>query len=261
MMSKSDHARKTPLTIWLVPFLSFWFIALILTSLAGQPRRSRQPILDTKIELIKLDQVGMEEALRELQGKNKEQILIGFEEVPHAKGQRQKPISIELSGLTVRAILDKLVAADPRYTYEVAAGSVINVFPRRAKDNPTNLLNIRVSKFALHGKLIPQDVIRRIGEYAPELRDYMAKKALERAARTKIYPGRVGSILSGGMEPQIDLEMQNVTVRDILNAITLYSVKLSQEHPNWFPIGWKYEFIIDPEAQTGLGGYPSWSEL
>lgn len=261
MNSKSKYARKKRPMIWAVPFLSFWFIALILIPLGGQPRGPRQPILDMKVELIKLDQVGMGEALRQLRSKNKEQILIGFEEISHAEGQQQKPISMELSGLTVGAILNKLVAADPRYTYEVTAGSVINVFPRGAKNDPTNLLNIRVSKFALHGKFLPQDVIRRMGEYAPELRNYLTKKAREHAAQTKIYPGGAGSILSGGMEPQIDLEMQNVTVREILNAIALYSVKLFHERPNWFPIGWKYEFIIDPGAQTGLGGYPKWSEF
>jgi len=214
-----------------------------------------------KMGLIKLDQVSMEEALRELRSKNKERILIGFEEIPRAKDQRQKPISMELSGLTVGGILDKLVAADTRYTYEVTAGSVINVLPRRAKTDPTNLLNIRISKFALHGKFLPQNVISRIGEYAPELGSHLAKKAQEHAARTKIYPGSAGSILTGGMEPQIDLELWNMTVREVLNSITLYTVKLSQEKPDWFPIGWKYEFIIDPKAQTGLGGYPSWSDF
>jgi len=214
-----------------------------------------------KVGSIKLDRAGMEEALRELRSKNKERILIGFEEVPHARGQRQRTISMELSGPTVGDILDKLIVADPRYTYEVTAGSVINVLPRMAKTDPTNLLNIRVSKFALHGNFLLQNVISRIGDYAPELGSHLAKKALEHAARTKIYPGSPGSILTGGMEPQIDLEMQNVTVREILNSIALYSVKLSQEQPDGFPIGWKYEFIIDPEAQTGLGGYPSWNEF
>lgn len=61
------------------------------------------------------------------------------------------------------------------------------------------------------------------------------------------------------MNPEIDLELENVTVRKILNAIVLYSVKLYGERPGWSPISWKYEFIIDPTAPTGLGGYPRWS--
>jgi len=251
---------RTKFTIWKMAFSAWWFISLILITAVVQPQSLS--IQDLRVESIKLDQVDMGEALKQLRSESKRQVLIGFEEIPQASGQQQlKPISIELHNETVDTILNRFVAADSRYIYEITDDSVINVFPLGAKNDPANFLNIRVSKFAVHERALPQSIFRRIGVYAPELREYLKKKAQEHAAQTGDRPaGIAGSIISGGMEPRIDIEMQNVTVREILNAFALYTVKLSRD-PNWFSLGWKYEFIINPEAETGLGGYPKWSEF
>ena len=70
--------------------------------------------------------------------------------------------------------------------------------------------------------------------------------------------------MSGNMDPQINLDLENMTVREILNAVVLYSQQLNnQTPPDWTgykipPTSWIYEFIIDPAAPTGLGGTPHW---
>jgi hypothetical protein len=235
---------------------SLMLLVLGIVPISTKAQESSQLIMKLKVNSIKLNQVSMQNALKQLQSKDAEKILIGFEEIPHQEGKQQKLISLELSNATVGTILRKLVTIDPRYTYEVTKEGIINIFPRRAKRDPNNLLNIRVSKFVVHGRYMPENIISQMGTWAPELSSYIKTKALEYAAQKGIYPpGTAGSILSGGMEPQIDFEIQNVTVRQILNSLILYS----RRNLGLFPIGWKYEFVIDPQAQNGLGGYPKWS--
>jgi hypothetical protein len=64
--------------------------------------------------------------------------------------------------------------------------------------------------------------------------------------------------MSGDMDPQISLEFRNVTVREILNAVSLFSADLSRKYSHFAAVSWKYEFVVDPSATTGLGGYPKW---
>ena len=79
----------------------------------------------------------------------------------------------------------------------------------------------------------------------------------------------LGSILSGSATPlRFTLTLHDVTVRQILDAIALKSIQMFKEGPDydahgmplkWAPVGWQYDFVIDPNAWTGLGGYPKWS--
>ena len=66
------------------------------------------------------------------------------------------------------------------------------------------------------------------------------------------------------MDPQISLDLHSLTVRELLNAVVLYSQQLNNQTPADFagnkipPASWIYDFIIDPAAPTGLGGTPRW---
>lgn len=64
-----------------------------------------------------------------------------------------------------------------------------------------------------------------------------------------------------GVNPEINLELRDMTVREILNALILHSAKIYRDRLNGFPISWKYEFLVDPDAPTGLGGYPAWGQI
>jgi hypothetical protein len=216
-------------------------------------QRKQDSILKLRVGPFSLRDATMEEALRELRNKNKERILIGFAEVAHSEGAEKKRFTLDVADATVERILDELVRADPRYTYSTDR-SVINVVPRASGAYPADLLRIRIRAFAFHGKDLPHNLIAHIGGSAPELHLALKKKELEYAARhNNPVGGTVGSILTGGSEPEIDLELHNQTVREVLNSILIYS----QTNLKW-SIGWKYEFIIDPNAPTGLGGYPKW---
>lgn len=222
----------------------------------------RESILTVEITSLRIRSGDMEDALRRLRQADPSRILIGFEKIPHREGERDESISLELTNTTVGDCLDRLCEVDPRYTYEVVGGALINVFPWGAKSDANDLLNIKVASFEFYGNELPHNLIIKIGDLAPELREYLRLKAEAYAKKTGKPLGSAGSILSGNAPlPRISLKLQNVTVREILNAVVLYSVKLSHEGQlyGWPPISWKYEFIIDPNAPTGLGGYPRWS--
>jgi len=101
-----------------------------------------------------------------------------------------------------------------------------------------------------------------IDRLAPELHQFLDAKAKHWAKKAGPRGGSPGSLLTGNATPpEIAMDLNDVTVRGILNAVALYSRKLYLEGrlQGLEPIGWKYEFIIDPNAPTGLGGYPRWS--
>ena len=66
------------------------------------------------------------------------------------------------------------------------------------------------------------------------------------------------------MDPQIKLHLHDLTVRQILDAVVIYSLELNKKSaPDWTgsklpPTSWIYDFTIDPAASTGLRGYPKW---
>src|SRR5437867_7407556 len=211
----------------------------------------RRPILNLKIDSLIIDKGDMEDALEVLHQKDPSKILIGFEAIPRPERENEKNISLRLTNLTVGEVVSSLCKADPRYAYDVEMGAIINVFPRGAKNDKTNLLNIRVSRFAVYSQDLPGNIILHVDQWAPELRSYLKEKAAEYSRRTGIYPGSAGANMIGDKNPEFHIEVENATVREILNSIALQSASS-------FPTSWKYKFIIDSNASTGLGGYPRW---
>ena len=165
---------------------------------------------------------------------------------------------------SVGEILDQLCQQSKQYLYEIIEGGIIYVHPATAESDPLGLLNIRISDFVVQGKMVPAAIIPRIGELAPELNSYLDRKKNEYYSRRGISPASPGAIVLGNMDPNVNLQLQNMTVREILNATVVYSVRLRDETPaDWtgykFPTAsWMYEFVMNPNAPTGLGGTPRW---
>lgn len=211
-----------------------WAAVALGSALDGVPlydKEGRESILQLRIDSLKVQDTDMEEALRVLRRKDYTRILIGFEKAPYREGEEKKNVSLQVANTTAGEILKKLCETDPRYTYEVIDNILINVFPKGAKGDPNSLLNMRVSRFSVHGSYTTGGVITTINELAPELRDYLSKKTQAYYAQRGVFPGSPGSIIQGNMPTEFHLELKNLTVREILNAIVLYSLKLYQERP------------------------------
>jgi hypothetical protein len=221
-------------------------------------------ILSTTVPSLVLQNVTMEDALRALRATNQNEILIGFEKVPHHVNAPDQKVSLEMSNATVAQILTALCQKDPRYTYEIVDGLLIHVHPRATYRDFPDLLDTRIHSFSVEGTMLPAAVINRIGELAPELSSYLAKKQDEYYEARGITPSFPGSTLKGNMDPKIKLNLHDLTVRQILDAVIIYSLELNKKSvPDWTgnklpPTSWIYDFTIDPAASTGLRGYPKW---
>jgi len=222
-------------------------------------------ILSETVSSFHIENGTMEEGLRALRQNNKTRILIGFEKVAHHQNEKEKAVSLSLSGASVEDVLKGLCQQDPRYTYEVVRGLLIHVYPKNGLSDPPGLLSLRVSSFSIADKMLPAAIIQRIGELAPELSSQMRnKRAAYYAEHALSLPGSPGAIMSGNMDPQVHLDLHDMTVREILNAVVLYSQQLNGQTPADFtgnkipPTSWIYDFIIDPAAPSGLGGTPHW---
>ncbi len=226
---------------------------------SAQPE-AEAPISSVEVKSFAIKEADMQEALRTLRADDVTRIVIGFERILHREGEEDKRISLELRNTTVGEILRRLCEADRRYEYEVVNGQVVEIRPKGAKNHPNDLLNIRIREYSVDRNQLPDGAIVLINQDAPELREFLRCKAAEWIRKTGKYPGYPGSNLSGNMPlPGFRMHLRNVTVREILDAIALYSVRLFKEGKTYGPVGWEYDFVIDPDAPTGVGGTPKWS--
>ena len=237
----------------------------LLTPGGQDPTNGKEvPVLLQRVESFLIENGTMEEGLRALRRTNPTRILIGFEKVAHRQNEKEKTVSLSLSRAPVEEILNGLCRQDPRYTYEIVSSLLIHVYPKNGRDT-AGLLSLRVSSFLIDDKMPPAAVIQRIGELTPELVSYMSNKRAEYYAQHALSPpGSPGAILRGNIAPQIHIDLRDVTVREILNAVVLYSQQLNEQTPpDWTgnkipPTSWIYDFLIDPAAPSGLGGTPHW---
>jgi hypothetical protein len=152
------------------------------------------------------------------------------------------------AGTTLGVALREVIAQLPPYEMEVVSDHLIDLRPKGAKEDPGNILSLRVPTFdtastAAYGILdAPRDFI-------PEL---------NQALRPKPEPGKqVIELYSGGYHggPAVTLHLKNVTVRDILNAASVATEQSFGEHKPDAPRGWIFAF--DPNPPSGESRY-SW---
>lgn len=257
------------------------FLTLLLLALLGKgeaqravpvPTRSKASatILAVPVKSFEVQHASMAEALLKLRSSDVSRVVIGFERIPHREGEESGPISLTLTDTTLGEVVRRLCEADPRYEYQVVAGqtmdtrlsgSMIEVRPKGSLKNPDNLLNVKVNDYKVDARSAGAiEAIERIAEDAPELREFLRHKHEEWVKKTGRQPGGFpGSIMSGNMPPPpFAIELDDVTVRQILDTISLKSIEMFKEGKNYAPVGWEYDFTIHPNAPTGLGGYPKW---
>ncbi|MFQ5664109.1 MAG: hypothetical protein ACE5HL_09770 [Terriglobia bacterium] len=154
-------------------------------------------------------------------------------------------MTLVLQDSTVGGILDDIVAQDPRYSYELVDSNAIHVFPRNAKTDPNDLLNVKVKHFEVSAA--PYDLLLKYPQYhIPELQ-------VELIRRSKAG-GVVGHMMGGVDVPKVTLSLRDVTVRDVLNAIAQQTLEFAgSQHA---ATGWIYTFRIGESVP--LGGHPRW---
>jgi hypothetical protein len=205
-----------------------------------QPRSAS--VLDLPLLPMGLRQsVPLREALSDLGQLPREGfVLFGLEE--RVTDGKEPTLNLDIkTDTTLRAALREILAQLPPYEMEVVSEHLINLRPKGAKEDPDNILNLRVRTFeavstAAYGILdAPRDFI-------PEL---------NQALRPKPEPGKqVIELYSGGYHggPLVTLHLRNVTVRDILNATSVATEPSFDDHKPDAPRGWICVFNPAPPA-------------
>jgi hypothetical protein len=242
-------------------------VALTISSGAIDQETQKQQVgsvLSIRVDSFQIENGTMEDALRALRLTDNSRILIGFEKVARRPGEKEKTLSLSVSNATVGEILNNLCRLDSRYNYEPVRDLMVHVFPVNHSSDPAGLLDIRIADVSIEGKVSPVGAVEGIASFAPELFRYMAKKHEEYLEKRGIVSGSPGSNMSGNGDPDFHLHLENITVRQLLNELVIYSIEVSRNSkPNIGgikipPTSWIYEFIIDPDSPTGLGGTPHW---
>jgi hypothetical protein len=229
-----------------------------------QVASQQSSVLAMPVDSFRIANSTMEGALRTLRQKDFAKILIAFEKVAGREGENKESLSLSLSNATVGAILDSLCEQSRQYTYEIADEFIIYVHPARAESDPLHLLDMKIKDFSIEGKMLPTAAVQRIGVLAPELAVYLSEKRRNYYASRGITTGSPGATLGGNMDPTVSLHLHELTVRQVLNQLVLYSVQLRDKIPadvggnKLAPTSWMYEFVVNPNASTGLGGIPRW---
>jgi len=210
----------------------------------------QKELLETPVAKLELHGASLFEALTALRQVNPQRIIFGFEDLDN--GTR---IDLNLRSATVGEVLSALRREVPSYRFEVANTGVIHVRPTGPKPC-AQILDVKIAHFAATGRRTLSDVVSHLPAEVAELQ------------RT-IYPsaaGKIGASVSGGMEPELNFEVSNVTIRGLLDRISLYSIQLSKKAENRPrlgeaspPISWRYSFTVDTSASNRWGGYPSFS--
>ena len=147
-------------------------------------------------------------------------------------------------GTALRDILRQL----PNYEMRVVSKHFIEISPRGARTDPTNLLNLAVANFDVTN-ISAGTVLSNPKRFVPELEDRLNPKP----------PGGVQGPQPGGgafsLGARITLHLQGVSVREILNRVSEETERLSS---NEHPLGWVYK--LNSDSTPGIPMH-SWQVL
>ena len=176
-------------------------------------------------------------------------VLFGLEEV--LKDGKEPVVDLQVKpGTTVGTALKEILRQLSPYEVEVTSEHLIDLYPKGAKTDPDNLMNLRIPAFNATGK----DAYTILG--AP--RDVIP--TLNAALTPKPEPGkRLLTLYVGGYHPPgppVTLHLKNASVRQVLNAATVAS---ESSFPERDIRGWVYTF--DPAKPLSTGYRYTWATL
>lgn len=140
-------------------------------------------------------------------------------EIPMGIEWVQAPVSLRNVNLswqrvTVYQVVKSLVESQPGYEVEISNG-VVHVFPRGSPRDPHNFLNLRIDKFKVQNEPVA---------VANHRLHALVKRIVSSPPPSPPGAGEAGSIATSTDDRQVSLELENATVRDILDKLILAGV-------------------------------------
>jgi hypothetical protein len=210
-------------------------LSLYSVSVVAQETAKRD-LLETAVTLPSLDSKTLGEALRIVQEHSSDFVLFGLE-LP-TSSVPQPVITIRSGNYKLRTLLDWIMDQAPDFQYRTLDASLINVYPKDLSSDAHQLLDIRLARFDVSAKVDLHAILNSFPDYAPELAQYLENQR-QRQNLTTLPRGHLGATMHGNMDPQVEIHLQNVTVREAVSAVCMYSLKLNKTI-HYQPIGWRY---------------------
>jgi hypothetical protein len=146
--------------------------------------------------------------------------------------------------------LRQLLVQVPGYRVEIISDHLVNIYPATAKGDPNDLLNLRVPRFDVESQRAGV-ILSWPERFIPELYQRLAaNKTSGSGQHIDLY---VGAVAIG---PEITLHLSNVTVRQILNAVTEAADANAGVEA---PLGWECSY--EAKAAAGRGVLNTWRLL
>jgi hypothetical protein len=210
----------------------------------GQPTATADP-LKCEVKSFHIENGSIIDALKLLKNDARRVSVIFTLEVVAYRERPPKNLTISLDGTTIKDVLDQIVKHDPRYIYQKIDSHLIHVLPVSALHDHRDLLSITIKNFKIAG--VPYDAfLKNPPNFIPDLQGEIMLRS-----KSGGYIG--GGLLASGV-PTINLTVQNITVRQLLNRIAEETLKLPRSE--FAPIGWIYTLRLD--NSLAMGGEPKW---
>lgn len=136
----------------------------------------------------------------------------------------------------------------PEYTFTVVSEHLVSVYPRAAMADRADPLNLRVRCFDVESERAGV-ILTWPERFIPELKNRTAAALPEsgKAHHIDIYVGPVA------VGPLVTLHLRDVTVRQILNAVSAATEKSAPKEGTW---GWVHSRV--PKSPSGKGSVGKW---
>lgn len=187
--------------------------------LAGEAEAPSPPLLDREVERYTLRDGDILTAMRSLR-RIYPQLRYGVELVPGEwfSSPLEKNLDLDLKKVSVRSVLDELVAQDPRYMWK-ADGDFINVLPTDLANDPHYRLNTRIALFEVNNAT-PSTCFAEL--HLPNCKtEWWGHFNLQDTWYTKPYEGAPRHKWRVSMAPpRVTIRLDNTTPRQVLNELT-----------------------------------------
>ncbi len=140
---------------------------------------------------------------------------------------------------SLRDALTLILQQLPGYRTEVVGRNLIHLSPAWSEQDADSILNFKIAHFDVVNEP-PSNILSHPAEFIPELERHLKEEGIQKA----YFPG---GLRAAG--PGITLHLRDVSIREILNAVTLTSVDVFP--PEQLPAGWVYRFRSDAELESG----------
>lgn len=232
----------------------FAFSVTVLAQTVIGPSKSAGRLEETRLERVSVH-AGTEGALRELSRTVLFRGVFGVESL----GGPEPQLSMSEAETRLETIVQEICRQDPRY--KVVQGEnprLINLLAAEQNDAGQIILNFRLNRLDIVKDDWPQNVIARLPEFSLELRRYLALQYRASGGKETSSPQNAAAGMTTDVKPpHFEIHLENVTVREALNAIAIHSLEMSlatgvdprlistPAEKQIFPTGWLFH-VSDP---------------